>query len=178
MASEGSKSGGSSKATDAKPTPKKRAPQKATKAKRKAKPKQPDRPLPGVDLARGWIGGRVDGLGAESIGRVAGVLVDSTDEIPRWIVVRLGPLAGCTALPAEHVAQGAPGRLFAAYARDDVRAAPRFRAGEALAANDEVELCAHWQIERDKGRAAEVADRGPSDLTAVPLADGEDDSAD
>ena len=49
-------------------------------------------------------------------------------------LIRLGPLAGCTAIPFEHVAEGA-GRLWAAYERDWVREAPRFKPDEALTAD-------------------------------------------
>ncbi len=44
---------------------------------------------------------------------------------------------GCTAIPFEHVAEGA-GRLWAGYERDWVREAPRFKANEALTADNEL----------------------------------------
>ena len=92
------------------------------------------------------------------MGRVAGIHVDAEDGEPRWVLIRLGPLAGCTAIPFEHVAEGA-GRLWAAYERDWVREAPRFRPTEALTALQERELCAHWAIGEGQGRAAEVAEQ-------------------
>jgi hypothetical protein len=92
------------------------------------------------------------------------------DGEPRWVVLRLGPLAGCTAIPYEHVAEGA-GRLWAAYARDWVREAPRFKPQESLSADNERELCEHWGIRKGQGRAAELKGREADEITAVP-ADG------
>jgi hypothetical protein len=83
-----------------------------TKAKAKAKPeaKEAERELPKLDDVRHWVGLRLDGIGGRSLGRVAGLHVDAEDGEPRWVVLRLGPMAGCTAIPYEHVAEGA-GRL-------------------------------------------------------------------
>jgi hypothetical protein len=143
---------------------------KAT-ARAKAKPTPPKKPrLPGPDEVRHWVGMRVDGVGNRTIGRVAGIHVDAEDGQPRWAAVRLGPLKGCTAIPFEHVAEGA-GRLWAGYERDWVREAPRFRANEALTADNELELCAHWGIRDEVGRAAEVLKHGNDEITAVPATD-------
>ena len=128
----------------------------------KAKPK-----LPSLTEARRWVGMRIDGTGNRSLGRVGGLLVDVEDGEPRWVLIRLGPIAGCTAVPFEHVAEGA-GRLWSAYERDWVRRAPRFRRDEALAAGDEIELCAHWGIREQHGRAAQVAPHEDDEITAVP----------
>ena len=96
------------------------------------------------------------------------ILNQTVDGEPRWVIVRLGPLAGCTGLPFEHVAEGA-GRLWAAYERDWVRRAPRFRPSEALAAGEELELCAHWGIREERGRGAEVSPHEDDEITAVPF---------
>src|ERR687891_2560593 len=85
-----------------------------------------------------WVGRRLDGIGDRTLGRVAGIHVDAKDSEPRWVVVRLGPLAGCTAIPFDHVARGAD-RLWAAYERDWVREAPRLKPREALTAVEELE---------------------------------------
>jgi hypothetical protein len=89
------------------------------------------------------------------------------DGRPRWALIRIGPLAGCTAIPFEHVAEGA-GRLWAAYERDWIREAPRFRPSQALTAVQELELCSHWSIGEGRGRAAEVAGKDPDATTAIP----------
>jgi hypothetical protein len=136
-------------------------------AEAKEKPGGAKPPLPSLEEARGWTGLRIDGLGGKALGRAAGIHVDAGNGKPRWALIRLGPLAGCTAIPFEHVAQGA-GRLWAAYDRDWIREAPRFRPDESLTALQELELCAHWGIREGYGRAAEVAEREADTITAVP----------
>jgi hypothetical protein len=136
-----------------------------TKGKERGKP-----PLPSLEEAREWEGMQIDGLGNKTLGRVAGIHVDAEDGEPRWALIRLGPLAGSTAIPFEHVAEGA-GRLWAAYDRDWIREAPRFRPNESLTALQELELCAHWGIREGQGRAAEVADQDAEEITAVPAED-------
>jgi hypothetical protein len=126
--------------------------------------------LPSLDEAVGWEGKPIDGLESKTLGRVAGIHVDAEDGEPRWVLIRLGPLAGCTAIPFEHVAEGA-GRLWAAYERDWVREAPRFRPTEALTALQELELCAHWGIGERQGRAAEIAAQEADQITAIPARD-------
>jgi len=123
--------------------------------------------LPSLDQAKGWDGMQIDGLEGKTLGRIAGIHVDAENGEPRWALIRLGPLAGCTAVPFEHVAEGA-GRLWAAYDRDWVRQAPRFRPTESLTALQELELCAHWGISEGRGRAAEVAEQNADEITAVP----------
>ena len=90
-----------------------------------------------------WEGLPLDGLGNKTLGRVAGLQVDAGR--PRWVLIRMGRLAGCTAIPFEHVAEGA-GRLWAAYDRDSVREAPRLRPNESLSRERELELRSHWGI--------------------------------
>jgi hypothetical protein len=114
-----------------------------------------------------WENLPLDGLGNKALGRVAGIHVDAEDRKPRWVLIRLGPLAGCTAIPFEHVAEGA-GRLWAAYERDWIREAPRFRPNESLTRDQELELCAHWGVREGQGRAAELAGKDADAITAVP----------
>ena len=127
-------------------------------------------PMPTLEEAMAWVGMQIDGLGNKSLGRISGIHVDAEDGEPRWALIRLGPLAGCTAIPFDHVAQGA-GRLWAAYERDWIREAPRFRPNESLTALQELELCAHWGIREQQGRAAEVAEQEADEITAVPAGD-------
>ncbi len=141
-----------------------------TKQKETAEKAKPKAPLRSLEEALAWDGMRIDGLGGKTLGRVAGIHVDAEDGEPRWALIRLGPLAGCTAIPFEHVAEGA-GRLWAAYDRQWVREAPRFRPDETLIALQELELCAHWGIQESHGRGAEVAGREADEITAVPAED-------
>ena len=124
-------------------------------------------PPPSLDEARRWLGLRIDGLESKTLGRIAGLHVDAEDGEPRWVLIRLGPIAGCTAIPFEHVAEGA-GRLWAAYDRDMVREAPRFRPNEALTALQELELCSYWGIREGRARAAEVGERNADEISSVP----------
>ena len=147
--------------------PAKAAEAKAAEAKQAEKGKPS---LPTLDEALEWIGMRIDGLGSRTLGRVAGIHVDAKDGKPRWALVRMGPLAGCTAIPFEHVAEGA-GRLWAAYERDWIRSGPKVKPSESFTALQELELCEHWSIREDHGRAAQVADQPAEEITAVPAED-------
>jgi hypothetical protein len=71
-------------------------------------------------------------------------------------------------LPVDGLGTKTVGRLWAAYERDWIREAPRFRPVEALTADQELELCAHWSVGEGRGRAAEVAGKDPDAITAVP----------
>ena len=149
------------------------------KSKGKARsPKPTERNLPAVDETTKWIGRRVDGMGERPLGRVIGIHVDATDSQPRWAVIKLGPLAGTTGIPVEHLAAGGPKRLFAAYPRDLIRNAVRFSPNEDLTAGDERELCESLEMPPDVGRIAELERRRDKTVTAKPLvlADPEDDS--
>jgi hypothetical protein len=123
--------------------------------------------LPPLEDALKWRGLPLDALGNKTVGRIAGIHVDADDGQPCWALIRLGPLAGCTAIPFDHVADGA-GRLWAAYDRDWIRQGPRFRPSDSLTSAQELELCAHWGIGKGRGRAAEVADKDHDEITAVP----------
>jgi hypothetical protein len=141
-----------------------------TKEKKTEDEAKPKPPLPTLEEAMAWEGLRIDGLGNKTLGRIAGIHVDAEDSEPRWALIRLGPLAGCTAIPFEHVAEGAS-RLWAAYDRDWIREAPRFRPTESLTALQELELCEHWGIREGYGRAAEVSQQEADEITAVPAED-------
>jgi hypothetical protein len=123
----------------------------------------------GTSLAEAieWLEMPIDGLGGRRLGRVAGIHLDAEDGEPRWLLIKLGPLAGCTAIPVEHVAEAAE-RLWTGYDHDSIHAAPRFRPDESLTAAQELELAAHWGIGEGRGRAAEVADRDADEISAVP----------
>ncbi len=114
-----------------------------------------------------WLEMPIDGLGGKTLGRVAGIHLDAEDSEPRWLLIRLGPLAGCTAIPVEHAAEAAE-RLWCGYDRDWVNKAPRFKPDESLTAAQERELAAHWGIGEERGRAAEVSGRDGDEITAVP----------
>jgi hypothetical protein len=122
---------------------------------------------PTLKDATGWEGMQIDGLGNKTLGRVAGIHVDAEDGEPRWLLIRIGPLAGCTAIPIADVAEAAE-RLWAGYDRNSIHEAPRFRPKESLTAVQELELAAHWDLGEGQGRAAEVAQRPADEISAVP----------
>src|SRR3954451_4746411 len=124
-------------------------------------------PRTSVAEAIEWLEMPIDGLGGKTLGRVAGIHLDAEDREPRWVLIKLGPLAGCTAIPVEHVAEAAE-RVWCAYDRDWVSKAPRFKPEESLSAEQELELAAHWGIDEKRGRGAEVAGREPDEISAVP----------
>ncbi|HSD24466.1 MAG TPA: hypothetical protein VLB79_09085 [Solirubrobacterales bacterium] len=119
-----------------------------------------------------WLEMPIDGLRGKSLGRVGGIHLDAEDGEPRWLLIRLGPLAGCTAIPIEHAAEAAE-RLWSGYERSWVNEAPRFKPDESLTAAQELELAAHWGIGAQRGRAAEVAGRDGDEITAVPAEVGD-----
>jgi hypothetical protein len=114
-----------------------------------------------------WLEMPVDGLGGKAVGRVAGIHLDAENGEPRWLLIKLGPLAGCTAVPVGHAAEAGE-RVWIGYERGVVNDAPRFKPDESLSAAQEIELAAHWGIDRGRGRPAEVAGRDPDEITAVP----------
>jgi hypothetical protein len=114
-----------------------------------------------------WLEMPVDGLRGKSLGRVAGIHLDAEDGEPRWLLVKLGPLAGCTAVPIDHAAEAGE-RVWIGYEADLVTRAPRLRPGESLSAGQEIELASHWGIGEGRGRTAELAGRDPDEISAVP----------
>jgi hypothetical protein len=114
-----------------------------------------------------WLEMPIDGLRGKTLGRIAGIHLDVQDSEPRWLLIRLGPLAGCTAIPVEHAAEAAE-RLWCGYDGDRVNKAPRFKPDESLTAAQEIELASHWGIGEGRGRTAEVSGRDPDEISAVP----------
>lgn len=102
-------------------------------------------PPPSAEEAVSWIGTPVDDCAGERLGKVSGVYSDARTSEPKWLVVRLGLLAGEAAIPFEHTAEGG-GRVWAAYKREDVRASPKLKGGQALDAGQELQLCEHYGI--------------------------------
>ena len=123
--------------------------------------------LPTLEEALGWTGAKLDEMSGAAIGRVEGVLVDAESGEPRWLLVRMGRFGHHTALPFSH-AVGGVGRVWAPYDRDIVRRAPRIDAGQPLARERELELCAFYGIGEDAGRGSEIAGRPEGSVTAQP----------
>jgi hypothetical protein len=127
--------------------------------------------LPPLKEALGWIGFRVDDLNGSRVARVQSVYVDAEDGKPVWVIVKVGRFGKVTVLPYTDCADG-PGRLWIAYPRKVIRGAPAVDPGQPLTREHELELCDHYLIRRDRGRAAVVGSRAKEAITARPV-DGE-----
>jgi hypothetical protein len=119
--------------------------------------------------AAGWLGTPVDDSSGKRLGKVSGLYSDAESNEPKWLVVRLGPLAGEAAIPFEHTAAGG-GRVWVAYTREEVRSSHKLKGGRALTAAQELELCEHYGVDVGIGRADELAERGAGQISAVPAA--------
>lgn len=122
---------------------------------------------PTTEEAAGWLGTPVDDCSGKPLGKVSGIYADAESDDPKWLVVRLGPFAGEAAIPFADTAEGG-GRVWVAYARQEVRSSHRLKGGRALTAGQELELCEHYGIRTGIGRAAEVAQRDGEQVSAVP----------
>jgi len=120
-----------------------------------------------AETARAWIGGKLDDLHGDAVGRVDGVLVDALDGHPTWLVVRLGRFGRRTAVPAEFAAAGV-GRVWVPLRREAIRSAPPVEAGTELSGELERELAAHFALPVDTGRIAGLAERGEGEPGSVP----------
>lgn len=125
--------------------------------------------LPTAEEARQLVGYRLDEMGGAGVGRVQGVLVDARTEEPVWLVVKLGRFGKLTAVPFATCAPGA-GNVWVAHERDVLRKGPALESGKELTREDELEICGHYGIREDQGRAAEVTERPEGAVTAQPLA--------
>jgi PRC-barrel domain protein len=144
--------------------PERKSKKNATKTEVAAEPEE--FPLPTLDEALLWVGEPVDDSSGERLGKVSGIFADAETGEPKWLVLRMGRLAGEAAVPFEHSAEGG-GRVWVAYEREAVRNSPRLKAGQKLNAGQELQLCEHYGIRVGIGRAAEVA-RREGEVTAVP----------
>ncbi len=159
-------------AKKAEKTEKVEKPEKPAKKSEKKVEEKPDSkleppPLPSTGDALGWVGEPVDDSGGQRVGKVSGVYADLGSKEPKWLVVRLGRLAGEAAVPFEHCVEGG-GRVWIAYEREEVRGSPKLNGGEPLNAGQELQICEHYGIRIGLGRAAEVAERKGDEVTAVP----------
>lgn len=134
----------------------------------------PDSPVPGgtgFDLAdaRECVGARLEELGGGNVGRVHGLLVDSVDGSPTWLIVKLGRIGRRAAVPARcAAAAGSTGRAWAAFPRSWIRGAAEIDPARGLTPSQERELTAHYGIPLDRGRPAVLAERDPGQLSSIP----------
>jgi hypothetical protein len=130
-------------------------------------------PLPLGD-AIGWVGTPLADLGAEEVGEVQSVYIDSTSHEPSWLVAKLpgegrrGRGARIVAVPAD-VCAGAPGvGVWAAVDGRRLRGAPVVDPTRPLLREHELTICQHFGIDEDVGRAAVVAELAEGAITSIP----------
>ncbi len=126
-------------------------------------------PLPSLPEAMGWIGADVAAIDGANVGQVQGFYVDSASGDPAWLIARLGrrrntrvvavPLSGCA---------GAPFGVWVAQRGEALRGAPVVDPTRPLRREHELAICAHFEIGKRVGRAAEVAARPDGEVTATP----------
>jgi hypothetical protein len=114
---------------------------------------------------RGWSGFGLDEIAGAAVGKVAGVFVDGDRGEPVWLLVRMGRFGHHTVVPAQDAVAGV-GRVWVPYARDRIRRAPKVSPSEPLTAEAERELLDHYGAAADDGRAADIAERDATDVTA------------
>ncbi|MEK6277919.1 MAG: PRC-barrel domain-containing protein [Actinomycetota bacterium] len=125
--------------------------------------------LPGAEEALEWTGFRLDEMGGAGVGKVQGILVDEQSGEPAWVVAKLGRFGKVIAVPFRDCAAGA-GNVWVPHQRDVVRGAPALDGGKPLTREEELQICEHYGIREDQGRAAEVSGRPEGAETAQPPA--------
>jgi hypothetical protein len=123
----------------------------------------------GFDLAdaRACVGAKLEEASGGGVGRVQGVLVDSVDGSPTWLIVKLGRIGRRSAVPARFVV-GAADKAWAAYPRSRIRGAAEIDPSRGLTASEERQLAAHYGIPLDADRPAALVRRFKEGRTSIP----------
>jgi hypothetical protein len=122
-----------------------------------------------LEDARGWSGLRLDELGGDTVGRIAGVLVDDHTGEPEWLLARIGRFGNHTVVPARDAVEGV-GHVWVPYSREQIRRAPKMEPGASLTGEAERRLLSHYGIAGNAGRHAEL-DAGSADAVTARPAD-------
>ncbi len=123
--------------------------------------------LPSLEAARSWIGMKLEDIGGGSAGKVEGLFVDAESKLPIWTQIRLGRFGHRSLIPFEHCVE-AGGRVWTPYDRDLLRGAPRVDPDKGLTRQQEVILCAYFEIPETTGRAGRIASRSADTVTTRP----------
>lgn len=127
---------------------------------------EPDGPV-SLEEARTWAGFGVDDEAGSTVGRARGVFVDAGSGEPAWLLVRAGRFGKDFVVPVGDCAAVA-GRVWTPHGRKALRGAPAVDARRPLSREGELEICAHYGVEPEWGRAAEVVGRPEGETTARP----------
>jgi hypothetical protein len=125
-------------------------------------------PPPGADEVRAWVGLRLDEIAGAGVGKLEGVFVDEDSGEPVWLLARMGRFGHHTLVPGRDAVEGV-GKVWVPYTRDQIRRAPKVQPSVELTAEAERQLLEHYRIGSEAGRAAEIADRDPTAVTAKPV---------
>lgn len=110
---------------------------------------------PDSDGVRTWVGHRLDEISGGNVGRVEGLFVDESSNVPEWLLARMGRFGHYTLVPARDAVEGV-GHVWVPYTRDQIRRAPRMEPNEPLTAGTEKQLLEHYGIAVGAGRATEL----------------------
>lgn len=122
---------------------------------------------PSVEEALSWVGFRLEDVSGSAFGRIEGVLVDSDDGEPAWIVARTR-LRHRSVIPAEFVAPGAR-RVWVPFSKEAVRTAPEIDPAGGLEAAIELDLYRHYEVSpTGGGRRARLEGREADTLSCLP----------
>jgi hypothetical protein len=125
-------------------------------------------PTPSVDEVKAWVGFRLDEIAGAGVGKIEGVFVDDSSGEPVWLLARMGRFGHRTLVPGRDAVEGVA-RIWVPYTRDQIRRAPKVQPSVALTAEAERQLLEHYRIASEAGRAAEIAEHDPADITAKPV---------
>jgi PRC-barrel domain len=129
-----------------------------------------ERTPPSSEETRHWLGFRLDDITGEAVGKVESNYVDTEDEQPRWLLVKLGLFGKHCLIPAADAVGGA-GRVWVPYEREWIRQAPEARGGKPLDQETELGLCMYWGFAA-ADRAREIQDREAKAVSVRPAAGG------
>lgn len=121
-----------------------------------------------LDVARAWVGYRVDDVTGSTAGRVEGVFADAETGEPAWLVIRIGRLGNRTAVPFEYAAAGGDGHVWLPYRKAELKAAPEVDPAAGAKAGLERRLCDHYELRQAHPRRGRLGDRDPDELSCVP----------
>jgi hypothetical protein len=130
-------------------------------------------PLP-IGEAIGWVGTPLTDLGAETLGEVQSVYIDSVSHQPSWLVAKLagegrrGKGTRIVAVPADLCAGAAGVGVWAAVEGENLRGAPVVDPTRPLLREHELTICRHFGIGDAVGRAAAVAELADGAITSIP----------
>jgi hypothetical protein len=125
--------------------------------------------MPSAAEAGAWVGAKLTEIDGDAVGEVHGFFLDGDSGEPAWLIARLGRRRSTrlVAVPLEDCAGAAFG-VWIAQEAEALRTAPVVDPTRPLRREHELTICAHYGIGEAVGRAAEVAGRPESSITAEP----------